>query len=202
MNRIVVATHNRGKLREIRQRLEQLSCDVMCLADFDDPFDIVEDADSFEGNARKKARVVAAKTGLPTLADDSGLEVDALGGRPGVYSARYGGDDLNDQARYTLLLEELAGVVSEERTARFRVALVFVEPKGGEHLFEGTVEGRIATVPRGTHGFGYDPVFVPNGYDAPMAKLGPDIKRRISHRAQALDAFAAWFESRHASPQL
>jgi XTP/dITP diphosphohydrolase len=197
MRRLVVATHNPGKQREIEARLKALDCKVLALADIGEPIEIVEDASTFEGNALKKARAVANATGLPALADDSGLEVEALGNKPGVHSARYGGPELDDRGRCAHLLRALAHVPPRDRTARFRAVLVYLEPGSGSkpRMFNGVVDGRIGLEQKGEHGFGYDPVFVPNGYREPMAVLGPEIKARISHRAQALDAFVRFYES-------
>jgi XTP/dITP diphosphohydrolase len=196
---LVVATHNQGKLKEIRERLSDLNCRVTSLADYDTPFDIVEDADTFEGNALKKARAVVELTGRPALSDDSGLEVDALGGAPGVHSARYGG--LDDRGRYQRLLQALADIPDERRTARFRAAIVYLEPGGDPEFFDGVVNGVIGHEARGDHGFGYDPVFIPEGHQDPMAVLGPEIKSHISHRARALDAFLAYYSARYSSPE-
>jgi XTP/dITP diphosphohydrolase len=195
MRRLVVATHNPGKQREIEDRLKAIDCEVLALANIDNSIDILEDTNTFEGNALKKARAVANLTGLPALADDSGLEVDALGNEPGVHSARYGGPGLDDEGRCAHLLRALAHVPPKDRTARFRAVLVYLEPGSEPRVFNGVVEGKIGLEQRGDHGFGYDPVFVPVGYRDPMAVLGPEIKARISHRAQALDAFVRFYES-------
>jgi XTP/dITP diphosphohydrolase len=194
--RLVIATKNAGKVAEVRDLLEALGFDVVSLRDLPDPPEIVEDADSFVGNASKKALAVAAAYGCAALADDSGLEVDALGGAPGVLSARYGGDGLSDPARNLLLLEALAGVPTPARTARFRCALAFAAPGVAPEVFEGIFHGRIALAPSGTNGFGYDPIFLPDGYDVTLAEIPPAEKRRVSHRAQALAAFSRWVESR------
>ncbi len=198
MKRVIIATRNRGKLKELKERLESLDCEVTSLADFNDRFEVEEDADTFEGNALKKARAVFELTGLPTLADDSGLEVDALERKPGVHSARYGGSGLDDSGRCELLLNELAHVPPQKRTARFRAALVYLAPGESPVTFHGDVEGRIGLELSGEHGFGYDPVFIPEGYRDTMAALGPEIKGRISHRAKALDAFVDYFRDRMA----
>jgi XTP/dITP diphosphohydrolase len=195
LKRLIVATKNAGKVREIQYRLSSLDFEVSSLLDEATDIAIVEDADTFVGNAIKKAVTTVKAVNCSALADDSGLEVDALGGRPGVYSARYGGDGLDDKGRYELLLKELAEVPEENRTARFQAALAFVEPEKEPQIFEGTVEGKIAFGPAGTNGFGYDPIFIPDGYDVTIASLGPKIKNRISHRGKALDAFVAWLAS-------
>jgi XTP/dITP diphosphohydrolase len=193
---IVAATGNREKLLELRNILSPIGVQVLSLADLDVDIGVEEDAETFEGNAVKKAEAVCAVIGMPTLADDSGLEVDGLDGRPGVHTARYGGPDLDDVGRYMLLLEELSGIPPEGRSARFQAAITYVEPESTPVSFLGTLEGSIARKPRGEHGFGFDPVFVPRGFDAPMAVLGPETKNRISHRARALAAFIRWYSAR------
>jgi XTP/dITP diphosphohydrolase len=193
MKTLLVATGNQGKVKELSTLLGQLDFSVLSLADIEDKFEIVEDASTFEGNAIKKATVACRNTKLPTLADDSGLEVDFLGGEPGVYSARYGGNDLDDRGRYELLLENLKHAPLEKRTARFRAVLAYLAgPDAKPQIFSGVLEGTIAREAAGTHGFGYDPVFVPRGYAECLALLGPEIKNRISHRAVALHQFIDW----------
>ena len=192
MNRLIIATRNRGKVAEIAGLIEKLGYSVTSLIDAPQVPDIVEDADTFEGNAIKKAVETSRICGCPALADDSGLEVDALGKRPGIHSARYGGDGLNDEQRYLLLLREMRDIPQGERTARFRCAMAYVEPQGDPLLFHGTFEGKIGFAPVGDHGFGYDPVFIPDGYDITLAEIPPDEKKKISHRAKTLAAFVDW----------
>jgi non-canonical purine NTP pyrophosphatase (RdgB/HAM1 family) len=194
--RLVVATKNAGKLAEMREELGSLGFEPESLRDLPFEIEIIEDAATFEGNAVKKARALLHACSCAVLADDSGLEVDALDGGPGVQSARYGGEGLDDAGRTAKLLEALAGVPDERRTARFHCALAFLEPEREPRVFHGVFEGRIGHAPRGSHGFGYDPVFIPKGYDITLAEIPPDEKRRKSHRAQALAAFAAWVRSR------
>jgi len=189
MKRLIVATKNKGKIAEIHGRLESLGFEVRSMADLDTEITIVEDADTFAGNAIKKATTVCEATDYTALADDSGLEVDALGGRPGVRSARYGGEGLNDKDRFELLLSEIRNVPTHKRSARFRASIAFVRPGGSPVVFDGTLEGDIAFKPSGSHGFGYDPVFIPKGFEQTLAELGPETKNQISHRAKALDAF-------------
>lgn len=196
MNQLVVATQNQGKLTEIRELLVDTRMEICSLADIEQPIEIVEDADSFAGNAIKKAAAVVAVTGRPALADDSGLEVDILDGRPGVRSARYGGDGLADAERCQRLLTELFMVPEERRAARFRCAMAFLEPQTEPRLFYGTLDGRIALTACGDQGFGYDPIFIPEGYEQTLAELGPPVKNGISHRARALAAFARWLGAR------
>jgi XTP/dITP diphosphohydrolase len=194
-SRLVVATKNNGKLAEMRDELRAIGFEPVSLRDLPREIEIIEDAPTFAENAAKKALAVVGACGCPALADDSGLEVDALGGAPGVLSARYGGEGLDDAGRTAKLLEALAGVPERERAARFRCAIAFAEPGREPRIFEGVFEGRIGFSPVGSHGFGYDPVFVPRGYGITLAEIPPDEKRRVSHRAKALAAFAAWVRS-------
>jgi len=185
--RILVATMNAGKLREYERLFADVpGLELETMASLPEPVEVVEDHDTFVGNALKKATEIAEIAGMPCLADDSGLEVDALGGRPGVHSARYAGESANDGENNEKLLDELRGTDDDERTARFRCAIVIVDENGSELASaQGACEGVIGREPRGTHGFGYDPLFVPDGHTQTMAELGPDTKNEISHRAQA-----------------
>jgi XTP/dITP diphosphohydrolase len=178
--RIFVATHNAHKLREIGEILPG----VEILAD--NP-DVEETANTFEGNALEKVRAIAARhAGEWSMADDSGLEVVALGGAPGVRSARYAGESSSTPANNALLLKNLGGVVN--RTARFVCVVALVDPMGREHVVRGECPGRISESPNGAGGFGYDPLFVPDGFEKSFAELGEEEKNRISHRARALAA--------------
>jgi len=185
--RLLVATMNAGKLAEYQGLLKGVpGLELDSIASLSQAADVLEDRDTFYGNALKKATETAAVAGVACLADDSGLEVDALNGRPGVYSARYAREGATDAQNNAKLLDELSGISDERRTARFRCVIVVVDGEGRElAVAEGTCEGRIGQEPRGTHGFGYDPVFVPDGYDEAMAELGPETKNEISHRAKA-----------------
>jgi XTP/dITP diphosphohydrolase len=185
--RILIATMNEGKLREYERLLAEVpGLELETMASLPEPVDVVEDRDTFRGNALKKATEIAKVARMPCLADDSGLEVDALDGRPGVYSARYAGEGATDAENNVKLLDELSGTADDLRTARFRCAIVIVDGTGREiATADGACEGRIGHEPRGVHGFGYDPLFVPEGYTQTMAELGPDTKNDISHRAQA-----------------
>jgi XTP/dITP diphosphohydrolase len=200
MRPLIVATTNIGKLKEIRATLADLDYDIKSLADLPAPPEIVEDADTFEGNARKKATLIAAKYGIPALSDDSGLEVDALGGAPGVHSARYGGPGLDDKGRYERLLGEMRDVPTEARGCRFKTVMVYASPSVDPKIFHGVMEGTVALSPRGNTGFGYDPIFIPTGMDQTVAELGQEIKNRISHRAKALQAFAAFIREQSILP--
>jgi XTP/dITP diphosphohydrolase len=191
MKRLLVATNNRGKVREYQEILEILgdAIEITFPAQEDLDLDVEESGETFEENARLKAVAFAQASGLLTLADDSGLEVDALGGAPGVYSARYAGPGTTDADRYRKLLDSLADVPPEARSARFRCVVALAEPGGVVGTAEGAVEGEIGFEARGSMGFGYDPVFVVDGYDGlTMAELPPDVKNQISHRARALAA--------------
>lgn len=183
---LLIASRNRGKVREIGAMLATAGIRVMNLDDFDELDECIEDGETFEHNARKKALHYASLTGMYALADDSGIEVDALGGRPGVYSARYAGPDANDTANNARLVEELRDIDEEERTARYRAVIVLASP--GEVLCtsQGTLEGRIIDQPRGTGGFGYDPHFLLPDRDMTTAEITADEKNAISHRGQAL----------------
>jgi len=185
---LVLATRNAGKVREFQQLFGQASVKVRALSEFAAATDPDESGTTFLENARIKAEAACRDTGLWALADDSGLCVDALGGRPGIRSARYA--EGSDAARWEKLLSELTAVAEPQRTARFVCALVLVAPDGRLFAAEGACEGRIATAPRGDHGFGYDPVFLvaddPQGRT--MAELASDEKKRISHRAVAFGA--------------
>ena len=183
---LVIATGNRGKFKEFAELLQGLNIDIVPL-DRVGPVEVPpESGDSFQENARLKAVAVAAALRRWVLADDSGLEVDALGGAPGVLSARFGGPGKTDAERCDLLLDKLIGIASERRTARFRCVVALAEPGGRVHFAEGACEGRIASAPRGSHGFGYDPVFEIPALGKTMAEVRPEIKNRLSHRSQAV----------------
>lgn len=189
MSRLLFATRNRGKLAELRALVAPHGIEVDSLDDVDAPGEVEEDGETFTANAEKKARAALAATGLPALADDSGLEVDALDGAPGVRSARYAGPGQDDAANNAKLLAALASVPDARRTARFRCALAFVDAAGTLTVAEGTLEGRIGHAPRGAGGFGYDPLFLlPDGRT--LAELSAAEKNAISHRGQALRKMA------------
>lgn len=189
MERLIFATNNTHKLSELRQIVAG-RFDVLGLEDIGCREDIPEDADTLRGNALAKARWVAERYGTPCFADDTGLEVDALGGEPGVHSARYSGGPGHDAAANTaLLLSKLAGVPQNQRTARFRTVIAYIDSDGAEHLFYGVVEGEILAEPAGNAGFGYDPVFRPQGWDCSFAEASPQEKNKISHRGRAVAQF-------------
>lgn len=183
--RLLIATRNPGKVRELNQLLEGSGYELVSLVNYPD-IAVEETGATFEENARLKALTCARLTGLFTLADDSGLEVDALGGAPGVYSARYAGPGASDLDRIHKLLEALRDVPAHERTARFRCVIALAWPDGRCETFEATCEGEIAFEPKGAHGFGFDPIFYMPRYGKTMAELPSEFKNRISHRGQAL----------------
>ena len=189
--KVVVATRNRGKLREIVPLLGGLDLDLVAVDALAPDAELREDGDTFEANALAKARQACAATGLPALADDSGLEVDALGGAPGVYSARYAGPGADDARNNAKLLAALRDVPAGRRGARFRCVAAFVDPaRGLELVRDGACAGEILTAPRGTDGFGYDPLFLVPAIGRTMAELPLDEKNRLSHRAAAFRALA------------
>nr|WP_321522990.1 non-canonical purine NTP diphosphatase [uncultured Macellibacteroides sp.] len=182
MKKIVFATNNQHKLDEVKKITEGLT-EIVSLSEINCFDDIPETADTLEGNALQKARYVKEKFGFDCFADDTGLEVEALDNAPGVYSARYAGPEHNSESNMKLLLKNMEGITN--RKARFRTVIALLMD-GKEYLFVGTVEGVIIREKRGNSGFGYDPVFVPNGYNETFAQLGSDIKNNISHRAKAV----------------
>ena len=184
--KLLVATRNKHKLEEIHAILTGLDVELHSALDFPEIPDVIEDGDTFEANAIKKAGTLAYATGCWALADDSGLEVYALGGAPGVYSARYAGEPVSYPANNEKLLRELAGKAN--RRARFRCVMALSEPTGRAKTVEGRCEGIIITELRGTAGFGYDPLFVPDGYTQTFAEMPADQKNSISHRGRALQA--------------
>jgi XTP/dITP diphosphohydrolase len=204
--RLLLASGNPGKLRELRAILRGMPVELVGLADAGagEPPEVAETGDTFLDNALEKARAYAAWSGMAAVADDSGLEVDALGGAPGVRSARYAGQGASDQANLDKLLAELDGVPPERRTARFRCAAVLVDRDLGEWHADGVWEGRLLRAPRGSGGFGYDPVFVPDGWEVTSAEVDPATKDAASHRGQAFralrPAIRAWAATRAASP--
>lgn len=186
MRELVVATRNAGKLREIRHLLAGEGIAVLGLDAFPDLPEVIEDGETFAANATKKAETIARLTGRLCLADDSGLTVAALGGEPGVHSARYAGTQGDDAANNARLLRELAGVADDRRQAAFCCVMALSCPGQPTRCFEGRVTGRILHAPRGDGGFGYDPLFQVDGYEQTMAELALEEKNRISHRGQAL----------------
>lgn len=183
--KIVIATKNEGKVREFRKLLQPLGYEAVSLKDEGIDAEINEDGDTFEENAHIKAREIYKLSGLPVIADDSGLEVEFLGGAPGIYSARYAGEGASDEERNQKLLEEMQGVDTPLRNARFVCALYCILDDKREYCVTGTLEGFIGEEPKGEHGFGYDPVFMIDE-DTSLAEVDEEEKNRISHRANAM----------------
>ena len=196
---VVIATRNPDKVREIAQILEGRAGRILTMDDIDDLPEVEEDGLTFEENARKKALAVARFTGRVAMADDSGLVVDVLHGRPGVHSARYAGPDATPEKNNRKLLEELEGVPLKKRTARFVCVIAIATPSGKVFVAEGRCEGLIAREPRGRTGFGYDPLFLVPDEGKTFAELGPEVKNRISHRALALERAVRLLEELGAS---
>lgn len=197
--KIVFATNNQHKLQEIREILGD-QFEILSLADIGCHEDIPETGNTLEANAHQKAEYVFDHYHIDCFADDTGLEVDALGGAPGVHSARYAeGTDHNSEANMAKLLRELGD--NDNRKARFRTVISLIQMEGGnpvcsrEYQFKGVVEGRIDREKHGSEGFGYDPVFIPEGYDKSFAELGEEIKNQISHRARAVKKLAEWLKT-------
>jgi XTP/dITP diphosphohydrolase len=188
--RVVVATRNPGKVAELRRILEPYDVDLVDLGAFPDAPDVAETGDSFAANALLKAHAVAEATGLVAIADDSGLAVDALGGMPGIFSARWSGRHGDDEANLRLVLAQLSDVPDERRGAAFICAAAAASPDGGELVVEGRMSGSLIRAPRGSNGFGYDPVFVPVDDDRTTAEMSAADKDAISHRGRAFRALA------------
>jgi XTP/dITP diphosphohydrolase len=191
--RLVVATHNQGKLREIEVLVAPFGMSVVSAGDLGLP-EPEETGDTFEANALLKAEAAAAASGLPALADDSGIAVDALGGAPGIYSARWAGPGKDFAAAMRSVEDKLQGLgatAPDQRKAHFVAVLALAYPDGGHDLFRGEVHGTLVYPPRGANGFGYDPMFVPNGHDVTFGEMDPAAKQAMSHRARAFALFAA-----------
>jgi len=184
MLKLVLATRNSGKLKEMKVKLKEYPVMVACLTDYPEIPEIEETGKTFAENASIKAKTVAKWTKLPALADDSGLEIDYIGKKPGIYSSRWG---ITDQGRIKKALNVLKNTKSEQRAARFICAMSLFLPERGNYTTEGMCSGRITLSPKGDQGFGYDPIFIPNGYNKTFAELGINVKNRISHRAVALE---------------
>ena len=188
MKRIIFSTGNVGKMKEIREIMKDTDYEVVSMKEANVSPDIVEDGQTFEENALIKARAVCAASGLPALADDSGLEVDYLNKAPGIYSARFLGEDTSYEIKNKYILDKLSGVAENERTARFVCAIAAVFPDGREETRTATIEGRIAYESAGENGFGYDPIFYVPEFSATTAQLTMEQKNQVSHRAKALTA--------------
>ena len=194
--RMILASKNAHKLVELRRILEQvgLDIDLVGISEFPDLPDVDETGTSFAANALLKARAISAFTGLPAIADDSGICVDALNGMPGIYSARWAGTHGDDEANLNLLIAQLDHVPAKRRGAAFHCAAAIVTPEGDERVVEGTLDGVLITERRGSNGFGYDPIFMPLGYQVTTAEMSDAHKDAISHRGRALQALAPVIE--------
>ena len=188
-SKLIIASNNRGKLREFGELLEPFGFEVISMRDAGFNDEIIEDGDTFEENAHIKAKAVFEALGVPTIADDSGLEIDFLNGAPGVYSARYAGENATDKERCEKVLEEMHGVARELRDARFVCSIYFICGEDDEYSVNGTVEGYIGDKPLGKNGFGYDPIFMLDDNES-MATIDPAEKNKISHRAKAFQKLA------------
>ncbi len=194
---LLIATNNAGKIRELKTLLSNLPLRLRQLSEFSQITEAEETGQTFAENAELKARLYSRQTGLWSLADDSGLEVDALGGAPGVFSARFGGIAASAEERNALLLAKLSLIVDKQRTARFICAIALSEPKEESvKIFKGVCEGSISLYPRGSNGFGYDPLFIPSGYSDTFGELPGEIKHLLSHRARAMAAVRVYLNKR------
>jgi len=193
--KICFASHNENKVKEMREMLPG-NISLIGLSELNVTEDIPETGITLEENALIKAKFIHDRFNIPVFADDSGLCVEALNGAPGVYSARYAGPEKDDEKNMNLLLKNLAG--AEDRSAQFQTVIAFIDDHGNSHLFEGTIHGEIIREKRGTNGFGYDPIFMPQGYDLTFAQLSAKEKNQISHRAQAVKKFLAYLHKTYA----
>lgn len=195
MDTIILASRNEHKIKELRETLSPLGIELKSTYDFPELEEVEEDKDTLKGNALKKARYVHKQIGYPALSDDTGLEVDALESRPGVYSARYAGENASYQDNVDKLLDELSDIPAARRGAQFRTVVAFVT-EDDSYTFEGVCRGMIISEQRGSGGFGYDPVFVPKAYKKTFAELDSEIKNKISHRGKAIQKFYDWLENK------
>lgn len=186
MKEIIIATKNKGKAKDFEQLLEPMGYKVLTLHDVAPHMDVEETGETFEANAILKAEAIAQELQATVIADDSGLEIDALDGEPGVYSARYSGDERNDESNIDKVLQKMVQVPDDEKTARFRCVLALASPGKETILFEGTCEGLIIDERKGDNGFGYDPIFYVPALDKTMAEMEPSEKASVSHRGNAI----------------
>jgi XTP/dITP diphosphohydrolase len=185
--KLFVGTSNLNKVREVKEILSDIDVEIMSKEDVGKLPTVVEDKETFSANALKKAKTIYREFNLPTIADDSGLVVDSLDGNPGVYSARFAGENATDKENNRKLLGLLSGIDDNKRQAHFVCAIAFIDKNGDANILESKCYGEIGFEPKGEHGFGYDPLFIPKGYQKTFAQLDNGIKNKISHRAQALD---------------
>lgn len=197
--RLIIATQNMGKLKEISSALATVGIEAVGMDSYPGLVPAVEDGETLEENAQKKAQAIVQQTGLPCLADDSGLMVDALDGRPGVYSARYAGEDATYADNNELLLRELSEVPPQKRHAAFCCVMALCQPDGGCQLFSGKLEGVILRQPQGSDGFGYDPIFAVGTPPRSLAQMSVEEKNRISHRGLALEKLINYFHEQNSA---
>lgn len=190
--KIIIATKNEGKIKEFNKILSGKEFDISSLSDIRDLPEIDEDGNSFEDNAIKKSRFIFELNGRHCIADDSGLEIDYLSGAPGVKSARFGGISTPQNVKNEKIISMMKGAKKNERGAQFRCVVAFTD-NNGTKTFEGVCKGRISDKPKGSNGFGYDPIFIPEGFDKTFGELDEDVKNRISHRGKSLRNFYDWF---------
>lgn len=190
MDKLVIASANEGKIRELREMLEPEGYEILSLKDLKDPFDVEETGTTFAENALIKARYITEKYGLTAIADDSGLEIDAFGGEPGIYSARYLGHDTPYEYKNKIILERMQGM--DHRACRYVCAIAYTSPDGTEQVFEDTCECEIALEPAGNRGFGYDPIMYYPPYRKTIAEMDDEEKNQISHRGKALRKLEKW----------
>lgn len=197
MKKILIATNNSDKVLEIKKALDMDSVQFLSLKDEGINIEVVEDGDTLEANAQKKAKEVFLLTGIPSAADDTGLFVDALNGEPGVYSSRYAGENVTYADNRNKLITRMESVPDDKRNAEFRTVLCYYYEKNKYIMFEGICNGKIIRAPRGDADFGFDPVFVPDGYEKTFAEMDLDLKNQISHRGKALQKFKDYLISHH-----
>lgn len=195
--KLLLATNNKDKISEIQNKLSGLNINILTLKDIGINIDVVEDSDTLEGNALKKAKEIFEAAGIPTIADDTGLFLDALNGEPGVYSSRYAGDKATYDDNCKKLLENLEEFPIEKRNAYFKTVICFYVNSEMQYFFEGIVKGKMIEEKRGIAGFGYDPVFVPDGFDKTYAEMTLDEKNILSHRAKALEQFRIFLDKKY-----
>lgn len=190
--KIIIATKNRGKIKEVCKILSDGEFEISSLLDLENVPKVNEDGNTFEENATKKSEYIFKITGQPAIADDSGLEIDYLNGLPGIKSSRFEGDMTPQNVKNEKIIEMLKDVNENKRGAQFRCVIAFTDNKG-TRTFEGVCRGKISDRPRGSNGFGYDPIFIPEGFDKTFGELKENVKNNISHRAKALEKFHKWF---------
>lgn len=195
--KILLATNNLDKITEIRNKLDGLNIRILTLKDIGKNIDVTEDGDTLESNALKKAKEIFEATGIPTIADDTGLFVDALEGEPGVFSSRYAGEDATYDDNCKKLIKNLEGIPPEKRKAHFKTVICLYVNSEMHYFFEGIVKGKIIDEKKGTGGFGYDPVFVPDGFNKTYAEMTLEEKNKFSHRAKSLEQFRIFLDKKY-----